>query len=68
MIKLTNMGAGYLGMPVYISTDKIVAVFEANEDGEGSLKTVVMTGHDQLWVVEEGLSEVIKLIKEVKNA
>jgi len=68
MIKLTNMADGYLGMPVYIAVDKIVSVFEASDDGEGSLSTVIMTGHDQLWVVEEGLSEVIKLIREVKNA
>jgi len=67
MIKLTNMSTDHLGMPLYIAIDKIVAVFEDETEG-GGLRTVVMTGHEEFWVVEESLGEVIKLIKEVKNA
>ncbi|CAB4181955.1 hypothetical protein UFOVP1071_95 [uncultured Caudovirales phage] len=66
MIKLTNMNSDHLGMPLYIATDKIVAIFEDETDG-GGLRTVVMTGHEQFWVVEESLGEVIKFVKEVKN-
>jgi uncharacterized protein YlzI (FlbEa/FlbD family) len=66
MIKLTNMNSDHLGMPLYITTDKIVAIFEDETEG-GGLRTVVMTGHDQFWVVEESLGEVINLVKEVKN-
>lgn len=66
MIKLTNMNPDHLGMPLYITKNKIVAVFEDENEG-GGLRTVVMTGADIFWVVEESLGEVIKLIKEVNN-
>lgn len=66
MIKLTSMNEETIGMPIYLAADKITAVFETTGEEGGSLKTVVLTIPDQLWLVEEGLSEVIKLIKEVK--
>ena len=67
MLKFTNYNERYKGNPVYINSDCIISVFEEPTDG-GSLSTVIFGGFGppQRWVVEEGLSEVIKIINEGK--
>ena len=63
MLKFTNRNNNRLGEPIYISKEWIVAVYENNTNG-GSLTTVIYGGPGKTeWHVEEGLSEVIKIIK-----
>ena len=63
MLKFTNMNNNRLGDPIYINSDWIVAVYE-NHSG-GSLRTIIYGGTTGTeWNVEEGLSEVIKIINE----
>jgi len=66
-VKLTNTGK-YRDNPIFINIDHITSVFE-EPTNSGSLSTVVfsVSGHSHRWVVEEGLSEVMKKIKEVSN-
>ena len=65
MLKFTNNNGKYKGNPLYINSDSIVSIFEEPTDG-GSLATVIYGGFGspQRWYVEEGLSEVIKIINE----
>lgn len=67
MLKFTNNSERYKGNPVYINSECIISIFEEPTDG-GSLATVIFGGFGppQKWTVEEGLSEVIKIINEVK--
>lgn len=67
MLKFTNNGERYKGNPVYINSDCIVSVFEEPTNG-GSLATVIFGGfgNGERWYVEEGLTEVIKIINEGK--
>lgn len=65
MLKFTNNSERYKGNPVYINSDCIISVFEEPTNG-GSLATVIFGGFGppERWYVEEGLSEVIKIINE----
>lgn len=64
MLKFTNTNKQRAGDPIYINGDWIVAVYENSTDG-GSLSTVIFGGpHNTEWFVEEGLSQVIKIINE----
>jgi hypothetical protein len=66
MLKFTNTHVDRLGDPVYISKEWIVSVFEEHVKG-GTLSTVIYGGpKGERWYVEEGLSEVIKIINEGK--
>lgn len=67
MLKFTNANKQRLGDPIYINSDWIVSVFEENLSG-GSLTTVIYGGPSgERWFVEQGLSEVAKMINgEVK--
>lgn len=66
MLKFTNSNTQRRGDPVYISKDWIVSVFEESREG-GSLATIIYGGpKGERWYVEEGLSEVIKIINEGK--
>lgn len=67
MLKFTNISDRYKGNPLYINSECIVSVFEEPTNG-GSLATVIIGGFGppQKWNVEEGLSEVIKIINEGK--
>jgi hypothetical protein len=66
MVKFTNANKQRLGDPLYINREWIVSVFEENISG-GSLATVIYGGPGgERWFVEEGLSEVIKIINEGK--
>ena len=67
MLKFTNSNERYKGNPVYINSECIISVFEEPTNG-GSLATVIFGGFGspQRWNVEEGLSEVIKIINEGK--
>lgn len=69
LVKFTNTGA-HAGMPIYINIDHITAVFEIQTSPGGSLETHIFGGCTEKgveWAVEEGLSEVVKLIKESSN-
>jgi len=64
MIKLTNMSnPGVLDMPVYINTNHIASVSEQKSD-QGGIITVVYCVNGAFWVVEETISEVIRMINE----
>jgi hypothetical protein len=67
MLKFSNLSNdNVMGMPIYINSDWIVAVFEKPRDG-GSLATTIFGGPNGIvWTVEESLSEVIKIINEGK--
>jgi len=66
MIKLMNLSDGHQGNPIYLNPDHIVAVYPLVRDG-GSIRTVVYGGPEATtWIVEEGVEEVIKKIKEAK--
>ena len=65
LIKLTNNFEKLRGMPVYINTDHIISVYELPVE-EGSLITAIFCNPGREWYVEEGLSEVIKIINGVK--
>jgi hypothetical protein len=66
MLKFTNRHTDRLGDPVYINKEWIVSVFEEHAEG-GSLSTVIYGGpRGERWYVEQGLSEVIKIINEGK--
>lgn len=68
MIKLSNTGK-FIGLPIYINADHITAVFEVPTDS-GSLETHVYggcAGQGVEWIVEEGLSDVIKKINSANT-
>ncbi len=67
LLKFTNANTQRRGDPIYISRDWIVSVFEENASG-GSLATVIYGApNGERWFVEEGLSEVAKIVNgEVK--
>ena len=67
MLKFTNnSNSNRKGDPVYISKDWIVSVFEESVEG-GSLATIIYGGpRGERWYVEEGLSEVVKIIDGAK--
>ena len=66
LVKLTNNFEGFRGLPLWINTDHVTSVFEIPTDS-GSLITAVFCSPSREWHVEEGLSEVIKLINGVKK-
>jgi len=61
LIKLTNSNEHLKGMPIYITAEHILSVFETPTDG-GSLVTSVYGIRGDTWFVEESLSQVVKLI------
>jgi len=64
-IKLTN--SVMQGSPIWINIDQITAVFEKPSQEGGSLQTHIFGGNTAngvTWIVDEGISEVIKFIKE----
>jgi uncharacterized protein YlzI (FlbEa/FlbD family) len=67
MIKLANLSNGHQGNPIYINPDHIIAVYPFAPEG-GSIQTIVYGGpQGTTWIVEEGVEEVIKKIKEAKK-
>jgi len=67
MIKLMNLSQGHQGNPIYLNPDQIIAVYPFAPDG-GSIQTIVYGGpQGNAWIVEEGVEEVIKKIKEAKK-
>lgn len=63
LAKFTNAYPGREGEPLYININTIKSVYE---DKTPTLQTKI-AGHDVLWTVEEGLSEVVKLINDISN-
>ena len=64
MIKFTNSG-NLKGMPLYINADHITALFETFSVEGGTLQIRVYGGPTGIeWVVEEGLSEALALIRK----
>lgn len=67
MIKLVNLSNGHHGNPIYINPDYIIAVYPFAPEG-GSMQTIVYGGPEgTTWIVEEGVEEVIKKIKEANK-
>lgn len=67
MIRLMNLANGHQGNPIYINIDHIIAVYPFAPDASGSLQTVVYGGPQGMtWIVEEGVEDVIKKIREAK--
>ena len=67
MIKFINLAEGYVGDPIYINPDHIISVFPQSTE-HGSLKTLIYGGtNGTVWVVEEGVEEVVKKIEEYKS-
>ena len=65
MLKFTNASSDtYQGMPLYINSEWIASAYE-EPTNRGSLKTIIWGGpNGMIWVVEESLNEVIKIIRE----
>jgi hypothetical protein len=61
LVKFTNASDQFKSMPLYISVENIMTVFEVPTD-EGSLVTCIYGISKDTWNVEEGLSEVISII------
>lgn len=67
MIKLMNLSPGHAGNPIYVNSDQIIAVYPFAPEG-GSLQTIVYGGpQGSTWIVEEGVEEVIKKIREARK-
>ena len=68
-IKLTNLNANFLDMPVYINARNVLSVYESRKNQQdGGLTTTIYATNGQEWFVEESLSEVIKKLNEALNA
>jgi uncharacterized protein YlzI (FlbEa/FlbD family) len=68
-IKLTNLNANFLDMPVYINAKNVLSVYESRRSQyDGGLTTTIYATNGQEWFVEESLSEVIKKLNEALNA
>jgi len=65
LVKFTNNVEQHKGMPIYIMREHIISVFEIPTEG-GSLVTAVYGIRGDTWQVEEGLSDVVKIINGVK--
>lgn len=64
-IKLTNTADQHKGDPIYINPDFIAAIYDFAREEGGSRMTILYGGPTgNTWYVEEGLTEVIKLINE----
>ena len=61
LVKFTNSNEQLKGMPIYLMDEHIVSVFEMPTDG-GSLVTAIYGISGDTWYVEEGLSEVVRII------
>ena len=61
LVKFTNSNEQLKGMPIYLMDEHIVSVFEMPTDG-GSLVTAIYGIRGDTWYVEEGLSEVVRII------
>jgi len=66
LVKFTNTIGTLKDMPIYLNTDQIISVYEIPVD-EGSLMTAIFCNPGKEWYVEEGLSEVVKIINGVKK-
>lgn len=66
LVKFTNNNEQLKGMPIYLMVEHIVSVFEMPTDG-GSLVTAIYGIRGDTWYVEEGLSEVVRIIDGWKN-
>lgn len=67
MIKLTNASSGFEDQIIYLNAAQIVSVYEYADTPGGSLKTMIYGGSmGATWVVEESVSQVIKLINAAK--
>jgi len=68
-IKLTNLNANFLDMPVYINAQNVLSVYESRRNQQdGGLTTTIYATNGQEWFVEESLSEVVKKLNEALNA
>jgi uncharacterized protein YlzI (FlbEa/FlbD family) len=67
-IKLTNLNANFLDMPVYINARNVLSVYESRRTQGASLTTTIYATNGNEWFVEESLSEVVSKLNEVLNA
>ena len=66
LVKFTNSAENLIGMPLWIETNNIMSIFESSRDN-GSLITCIYGVSRDTWFVEEGLLEVVKLIKKANE-
>ena len=66
LIKLTNSNPILQGMPIYLMPEHILSVYETPTDS-GSLVTCIYGIRGDIWQVEEGLYDTIKIINGVKQ-
>ena len=66
LVKFTNNVEQHKGMPIYIMREHIISVYETPTDS-GSLVTCIYGIRGDTWQVEEGLSDVVKIINGVKQ-
>jgi uncharacterized protein YlzI (FlbEa/FlbD family) len=64
LVKFTNSFNELQGMPLYINPDHVASVYEKPTNG-GSLATCIYGSKGEIWLVEESLSETIKIINGV---
>ena len=69
LIKFSNTGV-HSGMPIYINSDHVTAVFEIASQQGGSLETHIYggcAGQGVEWIVEESLNEAVKKLSDTKK-
>jgi hypothetical protein len=66
-VKFINNAAEHRGNPIYINVEQISAFYELASQEGGSLKTFIYGGQTGVvWEVEESLSQVRKIIEDIK--